>query len=246
MVGDEEVFSVRPIRSEYPLPLTHVPRLRIISLFEDLADADLKRIAESCSFRAYERQAQIMSEQDQTDDVFFILDGVVRINSYAPTGREVVFSEVGAGGMFGEFAAVDGQPRSATIFALSDCLLARMSGAAFSDLLRTNSTVSIRLIELLVSKIRRMSERVFEVSALAVRERVRRELLRLVADGKSTGQEVTIRPAPTHYEIAARIGTHREAVTRELNRLEAERTIEVSRREIRILNLRQLKWSGAF
>ena len=73
MVGDREVFSARPIRSEFPLPLTHVPRLRIIALFEDLADADLKRIAESCSFRTYEREAQIMSEQDQTDDVFFIL-----------------------------------------------------------------------------------------------------------------------------------------------------------------------------
>ncbi len=58
---------------------------------------------------------------------------------------------------------------------------------------------------LLVSKIRKMSERVFEVSALPVRERVRRELLRLATEGTEFTNGVIIRPAPTHYEIAARI-----------------------------------------
>ena len=243
MVKDVEALSARPIWSELQLSLTHVSQLRIIGLFEDLDDSDLKRVAASCSIRTHERHAQIIDEQDRTSDVFFILEGVVRINSYSPTGREVVFSEVGPGGMFGEFAAIDELPRSATILALSDCLLARMSAVAFMDLLRANSTVSIQLIEFLVSKIRRMSERVFEVSALAVRERVRRELLRLAADGKVTGQGVIIQPTPTHYEFAARIGTHREAVTREFNRLESERIIELGRRRIRIVNLRQLQQS---
>lgn len=185
-----------------------------------------------------------MGEHDQTNDVFFILDGMVRINSFAPTGREVVFTDAGPGNVFGEFAAVDGLPRSATVFALTDCLLARMSAAAFADLLRENGTVSFRLVELLVVKIRHMTERVFEVSALAVRERVRRELLRLAADGAPAGAGRIIQPAPTHYEIAARIGTHREAVTREFNRLEAERVIEVHRRQIRILDLRLLEEFG--
>jgi CRP-like cAMP-binding protein len=86
-----------------------------------------------------------------------------------------------------------------------------------------------------------MSERVFEVSALAVRERVRRELLRLAADGTRAGSGVVIRPAPTHYDLAARIGSHREAVTRELNRLAEERVIEIARREIKILDLALLQ-----
>ena len=125
--------------------------------------------------------------------------------------------------------------------ATSDCLLARMPGDRFVALLKTNSTVSTRMIQLLVGKIRRMSERVFEVSALAVRERVRRELLRMAEAGTREGRGAVIRPAPTHYEFAARIGSHREAVTRELNRLEAARVVEVSRREIRILDLRRLQ-----
>ena len=52
---------------------------------------------------------------------------------------------------------------------------------------------------------------------------------------------VVIQPAPTHYEIAARIGSHREAVTREFNRLESENIIEVRRKQIRIIDIQRLK-----
>lgn len=216
-------------------------RLRIITLFEDLGEDELAQISDACTTRTYERQSQILSEQDHTDDVFFILEGTVRINSVTPAGREVIFTELSAGAMFGEFSAIDGLPRSASVTALTNCLLARMSAAKFFELLRSNGNVSTRLVEALVAKIRQMSERVFEVSALALRERVRRELLRLAVDGTRFGNSVVIRPAPTHYEIAARIGSHREAVTREFNRLEEEHLLEIRRRQIRIVDITKLK-----
>ena len=216
-------------------------RLRIISLFEDLSDAELAAIARSCTTRVYKRHAQISEVNDRTGDVFFILEGAVRANTVSVDGREVIYTDLGVGDIVGEFSAIDHQPRSSGMVATSDCLLARMTTEKFHELLHANSSVAIHLIQLLVAKIRRMSERVFEVSALAVRERVRRELLRMAADGTKEGRGAVIHPAPTHYEFAARIGSHREAVTRELNRLEAERVVEVSRREIRILDLRRLQ-----
>lgn len=216
-------------------------QLLVISLFENLQTADLSQIARLCAMRTYERHAQILGEQDRTTDVFFILSGAVRVSSYTEAGREVIFAEMTAGDMFGEFSAVDGLPRSATVVALSNCLVARMPAAKFFEVLKRHADISVQLIELLVSKIRKMSERVFEVSALAVRERVRRELLRLAAEGTAFRNGVVIRPAPTHYEIAARIGSHREAVTREFNRLEAERIVEIRRRQIRIVDIARLK-----
>src|SRR4051812_13249390 len=146
-----------------------------------------------------------------------------------------------SGDIFGEFAAVDQLPRSAAVQALSDCIVARMTSSRFFEILKRYPDISVRLITLLVSKIRKMSERVFEVSALPVRERVRRELLRLATDGSEFTNGVVIRPAPTHYEIAARIGSHREAVTREFNRLEAEKVVEVRRRQIRIIDMHRLR-----
>ena len=215
-------------------------RLRVIALFEDLKEAEIARVEEACSTRSYQRNAQILGDQDPTDDVFFILEGKVRANSVSSGGREVIYTELAAGDIFGEFSAIDRKPRSSAVFAVTDCVVSRMSSAKFFELLRGNGHVATRLVELLVTKIRRMSERVFEVSALSVRERVRRELLRLANEGERQGRSVVIRPAPTHYEIAARIGSHREAVTREFNRLEAERVLEVGRRQITIVDLERL------
>lgn len=216
--------------------------LRIISLFEDLTDAELAHIESLCSLRSFAKGEEIAGEHEDSTDIFFILSGAVRVTSYTEAGREVIFSDVAAGGIFGEFSAIDRLPRSASGVALSDCTLARMSASAFFNLLRENNNISVNLVELLVSKIRSLSARVFEVSALAVRERVRRELLRLAeTSGKHEGHGVTISPAPTHYEIAARIGSHREAVTREVNRLEHEQVLEVGRRSIRITDLRRFK-----
>jgi len=221
--------------------MSYAARLRIVSLFEDLSADELSRVAELCSLHRYEKQAQILDENESTSDVFFVLAGSVRISSYAMSGREINYLDVSIGGIFGEFAAVDGLPRSASVVALSDCTLARMSSASFTGLLQSNGRVALRLIETLVSKIRGMSERVFEVSALGIRERVRKELLRLAAQGISAPPSVLIKPAPTHYEIAARIGSHREAVTREFNRLEDAGIIEVRRQEIRIKDVRRLE-----
>jgi CRP/FNR family cyclic AMP-dependent transcriptional regulator len=219
-------------------------QLRVISLFEDLSDAELARIAELCTIRSYEKGAQIVGQQDNSTDVFFVLSGTVRFSSYAPTGREVIYNEISKGGIFGEFSAVDGLPRSTNCIAVSECMLARMTAPKFHDMLVANGAIATRLVELLVVKIRQMTERVFEVSALAVRERVRRELLRLAESGRELDDGIMIHPAPTHYEIAARIGSHREAVTREFNRLEAEHIVEVRRREIRIVDIGQLREGG--
>ncbi len=81
----------------------------------------------------------------------------------------------------------------------------------------------------------------FEVSALGVRERVRKELTRLAALGEKRSGVITVKPAPTHYDLAARIGSHREAITRELNRLAQLGIIKLRRQEITILDLHRLE-----
>ena len=215
--------------------------LRVIALFDEMSDADLGRVGELCTTSTYKRNAQILGEDDRTDDVFFILAGAVRINSISSKGREVIYSECTAGNIFGEFSAIDGLPRSATVHAMTDCVLARMPAASFFELIHSNGPVATKLVELLVAKIRKTSQQVFEVAALSLRERLRRELLRLAATGERSGNSVVIDPAPTHREIASYLGSHREAVTREFSRFESDGILEVHRRQIRILDLKRLE-----
>jgi CRP-like cAMP-binding protein len=116
-----------------------------------------------------------------------------------------------------------------------------MPAPAFFELLHTNAPVAAKLVELLVAKIRRTSQQVFEVAALSLRERLRRELLRLAAAGEKVGRSIIIKPAPTHQEIASHLGSHREAVTREFHRFEVDGLVEVHRRQICILDPERLK-----
>jgi hypothetical protein len=71
-----------------------------------------------------------------------------------------------------------------------------------------------------------MTERVFEVSTLVVRKRLILELLRRAEEIEPIDGEISINPAPTHFELAAKISTHREAVSREMSTLAKRGLIE--------------------
>jgi CRP-like cAMP-binding protein len=71
----------------------------------------------------------------------------------------------------------------------------------------------------LVANIRALTGRVFEFSTIAVRNRIHAELLRLARRSQKGERSVVISPIPTHSDIASRVSTHREAVTREFNEL---------------------------
>src|SRR5688572_26074336 len=136
-------------RADRPAIETPASRLRIVALFEDLTDAELALVARSCTIRPYARQAEIAADHEHSGDVFFILEGSVRANSVSADGREIIFIDLGVGDVFGEFSAIDGRPRSSSLVALGDCLLARMTADKFLALLRGNPGVAMRLIQLL-------------------------------------------------------------------------------------------------
>ena len=94
-----------------------------------------------------------------------------------------------------------------------------MPGSSFRELLQSEPGLAQALLPRLVKTIRALTTRVYEFSTLAVNNRIQAELLRLASFGPREGKSARIVPAPTHVEIASRVSTHREAVTRELNRL---------------------------
>jgi len=190
-----------------------------IAIFAGLPTDGIKRIERRCGWRRYQPGEPIVNYLDASDDVFFISVGEVRVTIYASTGKAVSFRALRAGEIFGEYPAIDRGPRSASVEARTNCLIASISGSAFRELVATEPGLAQALLPVLVSTIRALNTRVFEFSTLAVNNRIQAELLRLAAVGSRQGNSARIVPAPTHVEIASRVSTHREAVTRELNRL---------------------------
>lgn len=203
-------------RSSTKNPLQSLAR---ISIFAGLPSAALERIQRSCEWRLYEPGEQIVHYEDASDDVFFITQGVARVTIYSVDGKAVSFLDLGHGDLFGEYPAIDGGPRSASVEARTPCMVGIMRASVFLKLLESEPKVQRKLLRQLVSTIRRLTNRVYEFSTLAVNNRIQAEVLRLANLADREGKYAHITPVPTHEEIASRLSTHREAVTRELNRL---------------------------
>ena len=191
-----------------------------IDVFADLKPAERQEIASLCRGRRYRPEQVVVSHLDGSSrDVFFIISGSVRVTIYSLSGKEITFRDETAGQMFGELSAIDGRPRSAHVLALTDSLLAFMSPGDFWKVVHTYPAVAAKILKNLTNLIRLLSERVIEFSVLGVNNRIHAELLRLAREDIRADGTAVISPAPTHAEIASRVSTHREAVSRELSTL---------------------------
>lgn len=138
-------------------------------------------------------------------------------------------------------AALDLQPRSAGIVAVTDPVLAQMSAALFRRAIQEHSDVCDQLLSVLVGQIRSLANRTRETTGLSGRQRLRAELLRLARPVRDSQSQPVISPPPTHAELAARIGSHREAVTRELSAMEQAGLITRRRGAIALLDAKRLQ-----
>ena len=182
----------------------------------------------------------ILGFGDQTSDVFLILEGTARATLHSPDGREVILGDLGPGQLFGELAALDGQRRTATVEATTACVLASFPGGIFRSAVFAHPETADWIARQLVGQIRLLTEKLFELNALAVRSRLHCELLRLsLASGIADNRSV-IAQAPTHVQLASRIGTHREAVTRELQYLLRQGIVAQDKRELVVNDVARL------
>ena len=172
----------------------------------------------------YETRGQadqlLLSADDRGDDTYFVLEGRVRAATFTESGREVTFSDLGAGDCFGIFASIDGAPRSTNVIAVTPCRIARLRGAQLKQLIASDAAFTLALIRYLVRTIRDLSIRVTEFSALTADQRLGRELVRLARRYRVKPDEARIENAPTQTELASMISSHREAVAREMARLQ--------------------------
>jgi CRP/FNR family transcriptional regulator, cyclic AMP receptor protein len=193
--------------------------LRRITLLAGLSTASLEALARECAWRSFAAGQGIISRNASDRDVYLIVAGRVRATTYSIGGRQVTFRDLEAGDLFGDVAAIDGMPRSADVVALESTLVASLAPAAFWRLLREQPDVAERALRGLAGLVRRLSERVIDLSTLGVQNRIHAELLRRARAAGVSGNTARIDPAPKHADIASQVSTYREQVTRELSAL---------------------------
>lgn len=219
------------------------------SAFPDALQEGFLARAKSMSVR---KRQIIVAEGTETRDVYLIRSGTIRIGLISPQGREVIMRDLGAGALIGELSALDGMPRSASAIALSNGELAHMPRELFLEFVSETPRVGLWIAQQISRQLRDVTERAFEWATMPVAVRVQSDILRMAhaAVGALPGRKpyalngtkddrLTL-TMPTHAELAARIGTHREAVSRELSILAKEGLIHQKGRTLEILSLERL------
>ena len=201
----------------------------------------LEHLAGTCKWQDYDAGEQILSYHDPSTEVFFLAAGKVRVIIYSAEGKAVVFTDLKPGAMFGEIAAIDRGARSAGVEAIEPSTIASLTASQFESLLLREPAVAVATLRHVTAEVRRLSERVLEFSTLAVQNRIHAELLRLAAEARQQQGQALLSPAPSLSDIADRISTHREAVSRELSRLGSIGLLRREGGDLRITDVARLE-----
>ena len=203
-------------------------RLTGIPLLADLPEHVADAFARRCVWRSYDANELVIDYEDESTDVRFVLSGSLRVILRIATGREMILAEIGTGAHFGEIAAIDDAPRSANVTALTPSRICIMPQGVFHELIGEHPTVNMTLLRELAGRVRALNTRLSEHSFLQTRHRLYCELLRLSRPRAIDPSQRAVSPPPVQKDLAARIGSRREVVSREIAKLKREGVVEVT------------------
>ncbi len=190
-----------------------------IGLLAPLAAEERTALATGCRWLDLKTGDQVLNRDSESRDVYFVVDGAVQVVNYSLSGREIAYAVVRAGHYFGEIAAIDGKPRSASVVAIEKCRLAIMDRDVFNRLLQEHGDLMGAVLLKLTQIIRNCDERIMDLSTLGAVQRVYVELLRLAKPDPVTPGSWLIHPVPTQELIASHASTTRETVARVMGQL---------------------------
>lgn len=207
--------------------------LKSVPLFARLGEASLDSILRLTRRRKFKKDDIIFHEKEVGDSLFVILHGRVKVAIFGDDGKEVTLSTLSEGDFFGEMSLLDSEPRSATTIAESECELLSLQRDDFMRALDQDPGMSTSLIQILATRLRKANHQISTLALLDVYGRVARVIQELAEEeGKRLKDGRVVVRRPTHMDIAHRIGSSRETVTRMMRDLEQNGHIETQGREI--------------
>ena len=199
-----------------------------IPLFAGLSPEVLAEIEQHGSIKTYRKNTIVINEGDETDSLYLILSGRVKVFLSSEDGREAVLNHQGPGEYFGEMSLIDRQPRAASVMTVEPARLMIISRGDFMRCLASHPEIALTLIEPMTSRIRMLAQNVSNLALLDVYGRVARTLLQ----NASEEDGVMMTGKLTQQEIADMVGASRAMVSRILKDLRTGGYIDVEKKRI--------------
>jgi CRP/FNR family cyclic AMP-dependent transcriptional regulator len=204
--------------------------LEEITMFRGLSKEDIDNIASKTVIRQYPKNTVVVSQGDETDSFYIIMQGKVDVFLHNDKGKEIIINTLGVREAFGELAPLGRIPRQASIITTEDSKFGIISRQVFMDTLLTRPTVSMQIIDLLVHRISDLTE---EVSSLALEDVYNRVVRVLYKHAEEVGEKL-VTDKLTQQDIASRVGATREMVHRILKELKTGGYISIEGKHITI------------
>lgn len=210
--------------------------LEAVSFFRAASPEALDALAQIGVALRYPAGAIIFTEGEESSGMFLVADGVVRISRLSLEGREYTLLLAEPGTTFNDVPALDGGPNPANAIAQTDVVVWRMTYTDLRKTVQTHPDLAWVLIESLAARTRVVVTQASDLAMRTVRGRLARLLLQAIA-GRD---DVEIERSLTQEELAARLGTVREMVSRTLRSMASDGIITFDRYRIVILDLERL------
>jgi len=208
---------------------------RGVPLFDGLDASEIAALVDSSFAKKYPKNAVIINEGDVSNSLYVIASGSVKIFLTDDRGKEVTLNVQGEGEFLGELALLDSQPRSASVQTLEPCEFIVISKHSFDQCLLSNPAMALKMMSALTKRVRILTDNVKNLALTGVYGRVVHVLNKAVTLQEGILQ--TDRKMP-HHDIASRVGSSREMVSRVMKELADNGYIET--RSGRVILLREL------
>lgn len=216
--------------------------LKQVSLFANLADEDIHELMNAAKRRAFRAGEVIFHRDDPGQVLYMIKDGKVKICIISPDGQEISLAVFGKGECFGEFALLDGLPRSADAIALEKVECYTLQRSDFHNAIMKNPKIAIQVLEALTKRLRNTDNMVEDLIFLDVYGRVAKKLLELAdAHGVKTDDGVRIDVRLTQQELASMVGASRESVNKVMGYFSEKDFISTDKHRITLHRIADLK-----
>jgi CRP-like cAMP-binding protein len=203
-----------------------------MALFAALSESELQGLAQRAVEKRYAADDMLFWEGEPCIGIYLIIQGSVKIFRTSAGGREVMLSIEAAPATVAELPLFDGGTYPASVRALDPVVALFINKTDFQQFCRQNPDVALKVLAVVGQRLRHLVGLVESMTFGSVTQRLARMLLDA---SKAAGSDVFDLPA-THQELASRLGTVREVVSRNLGRFRSQGFIAIQDRHLQILN----------
>lgn len=136
-----------------------------IPLFETLSEKETQLIASRTDLRRFPKDSVIINEGEDSNSLFIILSGKVKVYLVDETGQEIILNYLREGDYFGEVSLFDEGHRSASVRALADCYFAVLERDDLVEILSSHPEMALAMIRGTTQRVRDLSSNVRSLAA---------------------------------------------------------------------------------